>query len=279
MAGATGIVHYALTSSAPVGQLLGGQWAEDIGVQERGGIGGVGVNVPGQQLSAARVQYLPVDANCLVGSVLRASYPNGAMTAINLEVGDDELGLSGSTWQCNEAVATMEANAALQLDLLVHLPAGKATRTAGAGVHSTCPKTTAEWFRGSAKVGAANAGLRRVQFTIRNNLVPFYSLNEVAAASQRFPEYANKGNEQVSIAAVYLVNHGENLTLDEMQTIGTLIATALTNASPAVTITFTATTPQMHSWSTGPTAHDQLKAIEATLGLDPNNGGMAIAIA
>lgn len=277
MAGATGLVHY---TSPIVGQLLGGQWGEDINVQERGGIGGAGVNVPGAQFSAVRLQYLPVETtNYLLGSILRASYPNGSMTSVTLEAGDDELGLSSTAWEIHEAELLMEAEAALQANILLHLLSGKHTRTSGGGDHSSCAATTFEWYRGHAKVGSANAGLARVAFMVRNNLVPFWSLNEVAAASERFPEYGNKGNEIVRISARYLVDHSENLTLDEMQTIGDLVGTCINNADTPATITLTATAPQMHSWSTSPAGHDQLKAIEAELGLNPNSGAFTIAAA
>ncbi len=276
--GATGLVHYALTGTTPIGILLGGRWGEDISVQERGGIGGAGTNVPGAQFSAIQVQYLPVDSSCLIDKILRASYPNGAMTAINLVAGDDEVGISSAAWQAHQASIKMEANAALEMNLTAYLLSGKPTRTAGGGDHSTCAKTTFEWYRGSAKVGGVNAGLRSVEFQISNSLVPFWSLNYVNTGSERFPEYGVKGNESTRIAAVYLVDHAENLTNDEMQTIGTLIATVVNNAGSPKTITVTATTPQMHSWETGPTAHDQLKAINASLGMDINTG-MALAIA
>lgn len=277
MAGATGIVHY---TNPIVGQLLGGQWGEDINMQERGGIGGAGVNVPGAQFAAARVQYLPVETtNYLLDKVLRASYPNGAMTSITLEVGDDELGIKSTAWNVHEAELTMEAEAALQANLLLHLLSGKHTREAGAGSHAACAGTTFEWYRGHAKVGTANAGLRRVSFTVRNNLVPFWSLNDVAAASARFPEYGNKGNEIVRIAAVYLVDPDENLSLDEMQAIGTLVGTCINDAAVAQTITLTATTPQIHSWSTAPAAHDALKTYDVALGLNPNSGAFTIAAA
>lgn len=276
MAGATGMVHY---TTPVIGQILGGQWGEDINVQERGGIGGAGVNVPGSQLTAVRMQYLPVDSACLIGSLLRATYPNGAMTSITLEVGDDELGIKSTAWNCQEAELTMEAEAAFQMNVLLHLLSGKHTRETGAGSNSACAKTTYEWFRGSALIGTANAGLRRVSATVRNNLVPFYSLNDVAAASARFPEYGVKGNEIVRLALVYLVDPDENLSLDEMQSIGTLVGTCINNAVAASTITITATTPQIHSWSTGPVAHDQLKAYEVAAGLDPNSGSFTLAIA
>lgn len=274
MAGATGMVHY---TTPIIGQILGGQWGEDINMQERGGIGGAGVNVPGAQFTAVRMQYLPVDSACLVESILRASYPNGALTDITLEVGDDELGIKSTVWNCHEGELTMEAEAALQMNLLLHLLAGKHTRETGGGSNSACAKTTYEWFRGHAKIASANAGLRRVSAAVRNNTVPFWSLNDVAAASARFPEYGVKGNEIVRLALAFLVDPDKILTNDEMQTLGTLVGTCINNAVSPSTITITATTPQIYSWSTGPVGHDTLKTYEVAAGLDPNSGAFTLA--
>jgi hypothetical protein len=281
MPGATGIVHYMLGGGSydtPIGLEPGGRWGEDINVQARGGIGGVGVNVPGAQISAVEASYIPVDANCLIDKILRASYPNGALTAIPLEVGDDERGMQSASWNANRAEIITEAEAALMLNLALLLTSGDHTRTAGGGDHSTCPKTTFEWYRGKTQIGGANAGVRRAAWTVENNIVPFYSLNNVVAGKQRFPEYGAKGNQMVSLAIVALQETAVDLTSDEMQAVGNVIATCINDAGSPVTITITSTAPDAFAWDTGASAHDALKEINYSLGHDPNTGlGIGIA--
>lgn len=282
MPGATGLVHYALGGAGfntPIGLDIGGRWGEDINAQLRGGVGGVGVYVGGASVSAVEASYLPVDANCLVDKITRASYPNGALSAIPLEVGDDERGIQSAAWNVNRAEVTVETEAALAMNLALLLTSGKKTRTAGGGDHSAAPKTTFEWYRGSCKIAGANAGVRRAAWTLENSVVPFHSLNTVVAGSQRFPEYGSKGNEMVALALVALQETAIDLTADEIVTVASVIGTCINNAGSPVTITITSTTPTVTSWDTSPSAHDALKEISYSMVHDPNSSNFTLGIA
>lgn len=279
--GATGIVHYILGGGSydtPVGLDPGGRWGEDINVQKRGGVGGVGVNVPGAQVSAIDATFIPVDANCLLDKVIRASYPNGALTSVSLEAGDDELGLRSSAWKVQRAVVTVEAEAALQMALMFVLASGKHSRTSGGGNHSSCPLTTFEWYRGHCKIAGSNAGIQRAEWTLENNVVPQFSLNEVASGSERFPEYGPIGNEIVSLALTALTDRSVNLTNDELQTVASVVATCVSNAGSPVTATITSTTPSVTAWDTSPSAHDALKQISYSMIHDDNSGNFALSV-
>lgn len=283
MPGATGIVHFAMGGAGydeHIGLIISGRWGEDVNVQERGGTGGVGTMVGGAQATVIDgLTYLPVDANCALDELVRASYPNGDLTAIPLEVGDDERSIKSALWEVNRAVVTMEQSAALQAALTLLLTSGKHTRDTGAVDYSSCPKTTFEWFRGHAKIAAANAYLRRVEWTLENRIVPFWSLNEVASGSERFPEYGVKGNEMCGLAVTAHVETDTDVTADELITVASVIGTCVNNADSPVTITITSTLPNVYSWDTGPAAHDALKEINYQMGHDANSGNFGVGIA
>jgi hypothetical protein len=265
----------------PIGQLLSGRWGEDVNVQERGGTGGTGTMVGGQQATVIDgLTYLPIDKDsCAIDKILRASYPNGALTDIPLDVGDDERGIRSAVWEAQRTVMTIEAGAAFQMALTALLTTGKHTRTGGGLDHSSCPKTTFEWHRGHVKIASSNAGLRRCAWTVDNRIVPFWSLNEVASGSERFPEYGVKGNEMATLDIVALVETAADLTADELITVATVIGTAVNAADTPETITITSTTPEVYAWDTGPTAHDALKEINYRMGHDANSGNLAISTA
>ena len=276
---ATGAVQKVLTGVAydvAVGIVAGGSWGEDGNTTVREGIGGVGVIVPGLNVYKTSFDVLPVDASCLADKVLRASYPVGALTAVPLDVGDDELNIQEAAWLCNSMEASMDAEGALQISYEFWTRV-KPTKSTGSAETYAPVKTTAEWYNAAATLAGSPADFKSLSFSVQNNLIVRPSLDTAAADSRRYPEGLEPGPEVVTATAVYNADPDHDLELDALPT-ATVVLTASTSNDTPVVITFTGTTMKVLNWSSQFVQSGTLKEFSVEYGLDHNSGGFAITV-
>jgi len=279
---ANGLVEYALggvSYDTPVGIITGGRYGQDVNAEKRSGVGGVGTWKPTRHDPSVRLDYLPVDVNGLLTSILRASYPDSQPTSIPLEVGDDEYGQQGATWKVATAELNWAVGAAFSvgLDLLYF---GKPTETSGAGDHSGCPKTTFECYRGTVQLDGSDMTLRSLKVNVDNQYEPLRSGNSKAATAYLYPESGTIGAQVVTATGEVMVMHGEDLSGNEIPaTTGNIVATAVSDADSPLTTTLTLVTPHVVSWEKAFTDNRGNKIYTVQYALDDSDDGITIACA
>ena len=280
---ATGAVQYVLTGASydtAVAIVSGGSWGEDANVATREGIGGVGVIVPGLQMYRASFDVVPVDANCLLDKVLRASYPAGALTAVQLELGDDELGIQDGGWLVDACEFAMSVEEPLSISYDVVTPS-KVTKTSGAGevgFPGYIPgDTTVEWYNGDVTIGGSSYDCRAITGRVRNNLMPRPTLDTKTSGSRRYPEALDVGPEEVELTAEFWASPDHDLNGDDLAT-ATIQVQGQTSAASPKTITLAATTTKVVNWETSFVDAREQKVYTVSYRLDANSGDFSIAI-
>ena len=279
-----GLVEYALGGASyatPVGIITGGNYGLNMNAEKRTGIGGVGTHKATKIDPYVKLEYLPVDANGLLTSLLRSgvSLPDGEPADIPLEVGSDEFGLQANSWKCNTATLTWEVGAALavSLDLLYF---GKPTITAGGKDHSACPKTTFECSRGAVLLNSAGISLRKLTVNIDNQYQPFRSGNTRTADEKLYPESGGVGSQVVTATGEVMVLPGQDLSGDDLPSAtGNLVATAVNDATSPLTVTLTLVTPRVLSWETSFTDNTGYRIYTVQYALDDSSAGITLAVA
>jgi len=277
---ATGAIQFALTGVAydqPLGIITGGDWGAGMETEEREGVGGVGVTVGKRILPKVSLDLLPVDANCLIGSIKRATYPYSLPTAIPLKVGNTGRFCSAATWYCNAATITLEEGGALVFSGLEMLLGSKPTW--GAGATAFAPGTTTfEYGNAAVTVGGSASKARRISIAIKNNLIPDYNLDTKTSGSRLYAAALEAGPEEVDIDVEWFTDPAHELSVDTLPT-ATLSCVISNNAGTPKTITATVTTPKVLDWSEKLVNARTRKLVTAKYRLDQNSGGLTLSIA
>lgn len=246
MAVETGIAVWANTGAGlttPLHLLKAGvQWGKGAPSQSREALSGA-VKVAGPKLPKISLGLFPVDANCLIDKILRAT-ETAQPADVPLVVGNSSNSCSSAAWKINVAELVLEANGALEITYeLVQA----AAPTYGAGsTPGTKVKTTFEAWRGSVTTGGADKKARRIRVRFHNNYQPAHDLG--AKASHKLnPTSIAPGPEVVEAEIEYMDDPSHDCDTDEMPT-STIVLAAVSNASPAKTITVTLTDMKVPEW-------------------------------
>jgi hypothetical protein len=278
MAVETGIATYALTGGSYANALHlvrpGTRWGQGAPSQSRDALSGA-VKVGGAIVEIARVQLFPVDANCLIDKVLRATLGALPPDAI-LELGNSSKSIKDTAWKCNACEIECEANGALQVSY-EFVNATKPTYSTG-GSPGTLVKTTFEWWRGSVTTGGANKKARRIRFRIGNNIQAAFDLGS-KASNKRYPTSLAVGAMTVEAEVEYMDDPGHDTSADELPT-STIVLTAVNNAGTPKTITATATSMKVPQWYFEPGGASQFNRYTVPYEQDDNDlTGFTLAIA
>ncbi len=276
MAIATGAVQEAYvgtTYQTALGIVTGGEWGDDAKLVLREGIGGVGTYVAGLMDPGATLDIIPVDSNCLLDKVLRASYPVGALTAFKLHIGDDANGRYGAAWYVDSADISMSVENALAVKYALRHD-GKFTTGTNANTYSS-PKTTFEWYRGAVTVAGSAAQAISFSASVKNNLIQRPTLDSKVAASLRYAAALDVGPQEVEVSVEFLTDPALNLTGDALAT-ATVVCTANNGTG---TYTFTMTSGKVSKWSSALADSKKHKTYAVTYVLDHNSSAFTIAYA
>lgn len=274
----TGHIQYALTGASldtPVCGVMGGSWGQKANLQKRKTIRGSGIWTPGMKVPTVNLNLWPVNENSFLGSILRASYPNGALTENYLEVGDDERGMSGSAWVVNTAELSAQAEGLLAVNY-EFLLCGKPSATDG-GETPTPVTTYFEWYTGAVTVGGTKYRCRSFSAKVNNNVIPCPTLDDKAADEGTYPDGYALGDEEIEISAEFESDLAINLfDTDARKEAGTIIVTLQNTAYPADTLTITAATPPLESWESSFVDGNTVRTYTCQFVLDDNSGDFTI---
>ncbi len=235
----TGAIQYAFTGASydtAVGIVTGGEWGDDTAAKKVSGIGGMGVVIPGAQVTNVSMDVVPVDANCLLDKILKSSYPGGMPTGFPLSVGDDDAAHAGALWYIDTAEIDLSVDEALSVSYGIMYP-GKPTTTANTATYAP-PRTPLLWCEGAVTLDGADCDAESVKISINHGLMARHSLNQKTNDSRRHPDGADAGPEVIEVTLECFEPGGFDLLGDDLPETD-LVVTAASQGSTVTTWTFT----------------------------------------
>jgi hypothetical protein len=164
---------------------------------------------------------------------------------VPLKIGNATRFCSDTAWKINTCTIEAEAMGALTVSYEL-IKAVIPTYTGTAVSPGTPVKTTFEMYRGSVTTATLAKSARRIRFRINNNLSVQPDLN-AKASNKRYGTSVLVGAESVDAEVEYLEDPVHVTSGDELA-LSTIVLTAVSNASPAKTITVTGTNMKVPEW-------------------------------
>lgn len=268
----TGAVQYAFTGdtfTTAIGVVTGGGWGDDTADKTVTGINGMGIVIPGAQVTTVDLEVVPVDANCLLDKILKSSYPDGHPTGFPLCVGDDDDGRRGALWYIDTTEVTLAVDEALAATYGIMYPG---LPTTGANVSSYAPpKTPLLWCEGAATLDGSDADAESVKISINNGLMARHSLNQKTNGSRRHPDGSDAGPEVIEVTLECFEPGGFD-TLGDDHDLTDLVVTAASQGSTVTTWTFTLNNAKVTSAKSNLVPSDSRRMWTLVLKADHNVG-------